>query len=108
MNTRALVADVEAVFAPDGPLASRIAGYRMRPQQVEMALRIADGRPSVLIATHVPNAAVLEPNKARDQMIEKEILARFSKKDGEAAIAGYEKYRQFLDESLWTEMKMVT
>jgi ATP-dependent DNA helicase DinG len=52
MNTRALVADVEAVFAPDGPLASRIPGYRLRPQQVEMALRIADavGDASVLVA----------------------------------------------------------
>lgn len=65
------------------------------------------GRPSVLIATHVTSASMLEPNKARDQAIEKEILAKFSKQDGDAAVAGYEKYRQFLDDSLWTEMKMV-
>lgn len=65
------------------------------------------GKPSVLIATHLTSAAVLDPNKARDQMIDKEILAKFSKKDGEAAVAGYEKYREFLDDSLWIEMKML-
>jgi len=65
------------------------------------------GAPSVLILLHFTSAAMLEPNKERDQMVEKEILAKFSKKDGEIAVAGYEKYRQFLDDGLWTEMKMV-
>ncbi|MBC9033345.1 hypothetical protein IAG41_13190 [Sphingomonas sp. JC676] len=63
--------------------------------------------PSVLIMIHYTSAAMLEPDKARDQMIEKEILAKFSKKDGDAAVAGYEKYRQFIDDGLWTEVKMV-
>lgn len=64
------------------------------------------GNPSVLIMTHFTSAAALEPDKARDQMIEKEILAKFSKAQGEAAVAGYEKYRTFIDDSFWTEVKM--
>lgn len=32
---------IEAVFAPDGPLAQAISGFRARPQQVDMASRIA-------------------------------------------------------------------
>jgi len=33
--------DLESVFAADGPLARAIPGYRLRPQQIEMARRIA-------------------------------------------------------------------
>ena len=36
-----LSAAVTAVFADDGPLATAIAGYRRRPQQMEMAARVA-------------------------------------------------------------------
>jgi ATP-dependent DNA helicase DinG len=31
-----------SVFGPDGPLAARISDYRVRPQQLEMAQRVAD------------------------------------------------------------------
>ena len=44
--------DISSVFAADGALASAIPGYRLRPQQVEMAQRIAAAiaRPGVLVA----------------------------------------------------------
>lgn len=64
------------------------------------------GGPSVLIMTHFTSAAMLEPDQARDQMIEKEILAKFSEADGKAAVAGYEKYRTFIDDGLWSEVTM--
>ena len=64
------------------------------------------GAPSVLIMTHFTSAAMLEPDKARDQMIEKEILAKFSEEEGKIAVAGYEKYRTFIDDGLWSEMTM--
>ena len=64
------------------------------------------GGPSVLIRTHFTSAAMLEPDQARDQMIEKEILAKFSEADGKAAVAGYEKYRTFIDDGLWSEVTM--
>jgi hypothetical protein len=49
---------------------------------------------------------MLEPDKARDQMIEKEIFAKFSEEDGKIAVAGYEKYRTFIDDGLWSEITM--
>lgn len=64
------------------------------------------GSPNVLIQTHLPDAALLNPDKTRDMAVEKEIYARFSKEQGDAAVAGYEKYRQFLDDAMWTEMVM--
>ena len=62
------------------------------------------GSPTVLIETHLTSAAMLDPDKARDQMIEREILATLSEADGKVAVAGYEKYRQFLEDSFWTEV----
>ncbi len=34
--------DIERIFAPEGPLADAVPGFRPRPQQVEMAQRIAE------------------------------------------------------------------
>ncbi|WP_010186094.1 hypothetical protein [Sphingomonas sp. PAMC 26605] len=65
----------------------------------------AKGSPSVLIETHYVSAAMLEPDQARDQMIEKEIVATMSEADGKAAVAGYEKYRQFVEDALWGEVR---
>jgi len=62
--------------------------------------------PNVLIMTHSPSYAFEDPDKARDQAIEKEMLAQMSKKDGDAAVAGYEKYRTLMDDSMWTEVSM--
>ncbi|MBA2936032.1 hypothetical protein HZF05_18275 [Sphingomonas sp. CGMCC 1.13654] len=62
------------------------------------------GSPNVLIETHVPSLALLEPDKARDMMLEKEMLATLPEEQGKAAIAGYEKYRQFLDDAYWSEV----
>lgn len=61
------------------------------------------GSPNVLVETHYPSYATLGPDKARDQAIEAEIDAQFNEQQGRAAVAGYEKYRQFLDDSLWSE-----
>ncbi|MBI3373998.1 MAG: ATP-dependent DNA helicase [Betaproteobacteria bacterium] len=43
---------VARIFAPAGPLAERIPGYKARPQQVEFALRVLDtiGRTGMLVA----------------------------------------------------------
>ena len=64
------------------------------------------GNPSVLIMVHYVNMAALTPDKARDQAIDKEIVATLSKTDGEAAVAGYEKYRTFVDDAYWTEVTL--
>lgn len=66
----------------------------------------AKGSPSVLIMVHYTSYAALAPDKARDMAIQKEVLAGFSKEKGDAAVAGYEKYRTFVDNGQWTEMTM--
>lgn len=65
------------------------------------------GSPNVLIMTHVPSTALIDPDKARDQAVEKEIYAAFSKEKGEAAVRGYEKYRTFIDTGDWAVMDMM-
>jgi len=64
------------------------------------------GSPNVLIMTHAPSSANLDADKARDQAIEKEMYAVFSKQAGKAAVAGYEKYRTFIDDAMWTDVVM--
>lgn len=63
------------------------------------------GTANVSIQVHYVSADGLMPNQARDQMIEKEIFASFSEDAGKAAVAGYEKYRQFLDDATWIDIK---
>lgn len=60
--------------------------------------------PSVIIMVHYTSAAALEPNRARDEAIDKEILASLSDADGKAAVAGYEKYRSFVDDAFYGEV----
>ena len=60
------------------------------------------GSPNVLIETHLPSIALLAPDKARDEALDKEMMAILPEEQGKAAIANYEKYRQFLDDSFWS------
>jgi hypothetical protein len=66
----------------------------------------AKNSPNVLIMTHVPSDALDDADQARDQAVEKEIYAAFSKEKGDAAVKGYEKYRTFLDNGDWQTMDM--
>ncbi len=58
-------------------------------------------RPSVLIAVHYTSADAMMPNATRDMAIDKEIEATFSDDQSKAAVAGYEKYRKFIDDTTW-------
>lgn len=60
--------------------------------------------PSVLIMTHFTSAAALEPNREMDEAIEKDIRASLPLEAGKAAVAGYEKYRSFLDDAFYGEV----
>jgi len=64
------------------------------------------GSPNVLIMTHTPSTALMDPDQARDQAVEKEILSVFSKEKGDAAVRGYEKYRTFIDTADWGTVVM--
>lgn len=59
------------------------------------------GSPNVLIMTHAPSTALMDPDQSRDQAVEKEMLSVFSKEKGDAAVRGYEKYRTFIDTGDW-------
>jgi hypothetical protein len=64
------------------------------------------GSPNVLIMTHSASNSVQDANKERDQAIDREIEAGFTKAQNDAAIAGYEKYRTFVGDDQWTEIVM--
>ena len=52
---------------------------------------------------------VLRPDihrRERDLAIESEINAAFSEAQQDAAVAGYEKYRTFVDNAQWIDVKM--
>ena len=64
------------------------------------------GSPNVLIMTHSKTTGVLDADRQRDQAVEAEINAAFSEAQQDAAVAGYEKYRTFLDNGQWVDIKM--
>ena len=64
------------------------------------------GSPNVLLMTHSKTTGVLDADRERDQAVEAEINAAFSEAQQDAAIAGYEKYRTFLDNGQWIDIKM--
>ena len=64
------------------------------------------GSPNVLIMTHSPNTTSDDPDQARDQAVQNEILSAFSKEKGDEAVRGYEKYRTFIDNGNWQTMTM--
>ena len=62
--------------------------------------------PNVLIMTHSKSTGVMDADRARDLAIEAEINAAFSEAQQDAAVAGYEKYRTFIDNAQWVDIKM--
>jgi hypothetical protein len=62
--------------------------------------------PNVMLVTHYPSLSALEPDKARDQAIEKENYAAVSKEKGQALVAGFDKYRTFMHDGFWQVMDM--
>jgi len=64
------------------------------------------GSPNVLILTHSKSTSVIDPDRERDLAIESEINAAFSEAQQDAAVAGYEKYRTFIDNAQWIDVKM--
>jgi hypothetical protein len=60
---------------------------------------------NVQLIVHYPSLAMLEPDKARDQAIQKESFARVSKETNQAAVAGYDKYRTFVSDEIWTSVE---
>ena len=64
------------------------------------------GSPNVLIMTHSASTATLDADRERDLAVEQEISAAFSEAQQDQAIAGYEKYRTFIDNGQWIDIVM--
>ena len=64
------------------------------------------GSPNVLILTHSPTTGSLDADRERDMAIETEINAAFSEAKQDEAVAGYEKYRTFVDNAQWVDIVM--
>ncbi|MGH6878728.1 MAG: hypothetical protein ACREHV_15310 [Rhizomicrobium sp.] len=62
----------------------------------------ADDSGNVLIGEHFVSFAAMDPDKARDIAMQNETLARMSKEAGTKLTNGFDKYRTFLNESMWT------
>ncbi|HEY1448874.1 MAG TPA: hypothetical protein VGF33_10075 [Caulobacteraceae bacterium] len=57
---------------------------------------------NVMLVQHYPSLANLEPDKARDTAMIAEGKAIEPKEKSDARIAGYEKYRTFVSDEIWT------
>ena len=64
------------------------------------------GSPNVLLMTRSKTTGVMDADRERDQSVEAEINAAFSEAQQDAAVAGYEKYRTFIDNGQWIDIKM--
>lgn len=64
------------------------------------------GSPNVLILTHSRSFGTLDADRDRDQAVENEINTAFSEAQQDAAVAGYEKYRTFIDNAQWIDIVM--
>lgn len=57
---------------------------------------------NVLLELHYPTLAMLDPDMARDKAIEKEGYEAVSKDKGKEMVAGYEKYRSFVGDGVYS------
>ena len=62
---------------------------------------------NVQLIVHYPSLANLDPDKARDQAMEREGLAQASKESVDKAIANYDKYRTFVSDEIWTGIEFI-
>jgi hypothetical protein len=60
------------------------------------------GGSNLVFLQHYPSLANLEPDKARDQAMMAEARAAVPKDKEDAIVAGYDKYRTFVSDELWT------
>ena len=71
---------------------------------IETKLNPSDGGGNVVLIEHIPDMALMEPNQARDQAIEKEVFAAMPKADLDAKIKIYEGYRTFVGDDYYSEV----
>jgi hypothetical protein len=60
---------------------------------------------NIQLIQHFPSLALMDPDKARDQSIEKQIDAVMSKSDSAKMTGSFDKYRTFVSDEIWTEVQ---
>ena len=73
---------------------------------IMVKLNSSDGGGNVVLAQHFTSLAGLDPDKARDQTMEKESYAAMSKDAQEKQVEGYNKYRTFVGDSFYVPVDM--
>jgi hypothetical protein len=69
--------------------------------EILVNVNAAGTAPNVLLVEHLPNFAVLDPNKKRDLDAQKAVEAVAPKTQQDTAVAGFDKYRTFIQSDLW-------
>ena len=73
---------------------------------IDVKLNGADGGANVALIEHVVSAAMLDPDKARDQAVEKESFAAMPKDQMDAKVKDFDKYRTFVGDDYYTELDL--
>ena len=72
--------------------------------QIMAKLNPEDGKGNVMLVEHIPNMALLDPDKARDLELMKELIATMSQADRSQTLANFDKYRTFVGDDYWKEL----
>ena len=64
----------------------------------------ADPAGNILLGEHYVSFAAMDPDKTRDMAMQKEALAQMSKEEGRKLTNGFDKYRAFMGETMWTSV----
>jgi hypothetical protein len=72
--------------------------------QIMVKMNAADGGGNVVLIEHIPSLSLMEPDMARDKMMEKEVYDVMSKDKMDAQVKDYEKYRTFVSDEYYVDM----
>ena len=99
------VVGIKATWVPGEEVAKKhgiIDSY-----QVMVKLNSGGDDANVLLVEHLTSAATLDPDKARDQAMDKETLAAAPKAPTEAKVKEFEKYRTFVRDEYYSTLTYI-
>ena len=71
---------------------------------ISVKLNSSDGKGNVILVEHFTSTAVLDPDKARDQAMDKETFAITPKTAMDGQVKEFEKYRTFVGDDYYGEI----
>lgn len=75
--------------------------------QVMVRLNASTQEPNVILVEHLTSAATLDPDKARDMAIDKEMQAASTKNQADAKRKEYDKYRTFVRDDYYGSLTFI-